>query len=58
MSFNDSRQANNPSFYNDRRVIDNSASIRITVGNNTNTTRNNHVHETEYNEQHLSDTGL
>jgi len=41
MSSYDSRQSINPNFIDDRRVINNSASLRITVNNNNNNRNNN-----------------
>lgn len=53
----DSRHASNPNFVNDRRVINNSSSIRVTVGYGENSNRNNLPSEID-SYQHLSDTRM
>ena len=53
----DSRHGTNPNFFNDRRVINNSTSIRVTVGNGENSHRDNLPNEIDA-YQHLSDTRM
>ncbi len=54
----DSRQSTNPNFFDDRRVINNSASLRITVSNTTNNNRNYNPNEINHDYQHSSETRL
>jgi hypothetical protein len=53
-----SYQSTNPNFFDDRRVINNSASLRITVSNNSNHNRNQNINETNYDYQHSQETCL
>ncbi len=58
MSSYDSRQSTNPQFFDDRRVINNSASLRITVNNNTNNNRDKTTNEINNDNQYSPDTRL
>ena len=56
MSSYDSRQSTNPNFFDDRRVINNSVGLRITVSNNANNNRNNNSNGTNHDQQYSPDT--
>jgi hypothetical protein len=59
MSSYDSRQSTNCQFVDDRRVINNSTSLRITVANTSNNNRQNNTNETNNGHyQYASDTRL
>ncbi len=59
MSSYDPRQSTNPNFIDDRRVINNSVSLRVTVSNNVNNNnRNQNQNEIDYNYQQSSETCL
>jgi hypothetical protein len=56
----DSRQSTNPHFFDDRRVINNSNSLKVTFNNNNNQTnnRNNNSNENNNDYQYSPDTRL
>jgi hypothetical protein len=56
MSSYDSRQSTNPHFFDDRRVINNSISLKVTFNNNNN--RNNNSNEKNNDYQSSPDTRL
>ncbi len=58
MTSYDSRQSTNSQFFDDRRVINNSTSLRITVANNSNNIRNNNTNEINNDYRYSSDARL